>query len=196
MGDELMDEVWVKIARVTPKLLTTIAGVAYGSRVTGNGGPKSDYDLAIIVPAMPDVTESERVKSALRAETGQQIDLFFATPSGIQAKKTLDPVVFSLVRTGRLLWGQLGEWWKPEPFAVAGVEDAIISVESLTDAGDFSDLYPEIAEYSWRLLDGARAAWTGEALAGCGRVPRRGEMAKSISNLRDHLRSSLRGVSR
>jgi hypothetical protein len=138
----------------------------------------------------------EEIKSALQEETGQRIDLFFATPAGIQAKKTLDPMVFSLVRTGRLLWGELGEWWKPEPFAVAGVEDAITTVESLTDNGDFSDLHPEVAEYSWRLLDGARAAWTGEALAGRGRVPRRGEMAKSISNLRDHLRNSLRGVPR
>ncbi len=184
---------WAKIANFGPQTINSIAGIAYGSRITDKYGSESDYDLAVIIPAMPNKEEIRWAKRILEEKTGLSIDLFFASPAGIQARKTMDPMIHSLLKTGQLLWGELGDWWNLEPFAADGVEDALITVESLTDTGDFTDLTPGIAEYSWRLLDGAWAAWRGEKLGKRKRLPLPEEMSRSIANLRNTIRNNLQG---
>ena len=75
---------WAKISFWGPRIITnSLAGVAFGSRVAGDFGPRSDYDLAVVVLSMPDQKEIRRLNSTLKTKTGLPVDLFFATPHGI-----------------------------------------------------------------------------------------------------------------
>lgn len=153
------DPGWAAIARVGPSVVSdSIAGIAFGSRVTGNSRSDSDYDLGVIVPRIPQMVHTNRVERALQVGTRLPVHIFWMTPEGIAWKQPLDIATYNLVHRGIVLWGVLGPWWKPMSLSNEGIADILRTVESLTDTNDWGDLSPGVARYVWRLLAYTRLA--------------------------------------
>ncbi len=153
------DHGWATISRIGPSVIPdSIAGIAFGSRVTGNPRPNSDYDLGIIVPRIPQLVHTSRIERAFQVETRLSVHIFWMTPEGIAWKQPLDIATYNLVHRGIVLWGVLGPWWEPMSLSNEGIADILRTVESLTDENDWADLSPGVARYAWRLLAYTRLA--------------------------------------
>lgn len=153
------DPGWGAIIHVGPSIAAdSIAGIAFGSRVTGVSRSESDYDLGVIVPRAPELVRTIRMERIMQGKTQLPVHIFWMTPEGIAWKQPLDIAVYNLVHRGILLWGTLGPWWKPLTLSNEGIADILRTVESLTDENDWTDLSTKVARYAWHLLAYTRLA--------------------------------------
>lgn len=153
------DPGWLVMASQGPAAIPqSLAGIAFGSRVYGVTRDDSDYDVGVVVPAIPASVETAQLEERLRGATGLPVRLFWATPQGLVWKQSLDPIVFDVVHRSGLLWGSVEPWWREEAMSREGVLDVLATVDAMTDVGDWSDVPTGVLRHAVRLLLGAAEA--------------------------------------
>lgn len=94
---------------ITAAVLREIEGVEavclFGSLARGDAGTASDYDIAVIVGAVPEAyTESvAAVRYALLGKTGRSVDLIILDHEDL---KSDSPIVYEILQHHRLIFGK------------------------------------------------------------------------------------------
>lgn len=89
---------WEPILRhLRDRLSGLLALYAFGSRVTGDAGPESDLDLAVLVEGKADVVGLWRLAGELADRAGCPVDL-------LDLRTASTVMQYQIITTGRRLW--------------------------------------------------------------------------------------------
>lgn len=106
------------------------------------------------MPSIPSPAEAAARGRALRQAAGLPTHLLWQTPRGVARKQSLDALTCDVVHRGTPLWGRIGDWRTAQSMSRDGLLDALMTVDALTDTGDWSYVPPRALRCASRLLHG------------------------------------------